>query len=459
MVRLSQVVFDSGAPDEKSVVRVSWSEFCSHCIRFAISDETQLRVSKAFFSPKIPTPDKLARSQKVEISLKSKGSTQLDSLQETSRFSRDLSQLNPKADDYAVKLCDLLMVSAMEAGASDLHLDSVQAGLQVRFRTGGQLTDIAVVPHGQVSSVMARFKSMAGLLSYRTDVPQEGRIDIVNSKTGTDARVCTLPTLHGERLVIRFSIAQSHGWQLEDLGLPGQALARIQDAVASASGVAIVCGPAGSGKTTTAYAMMQRLAQANLHQRRCCVSLEDPIEQAIEGVAQSQIQPSVGYTWSAGLKAMLRQDPEVMLIGEIRDDETAHVVFQAAMTGQLAISTMHARSVADAVTRLMDMRLPKHQLCSSLTLMMAQRLLQRRLPIDRDRLPIDRDRLLLAEVLPNITGELREAIVRDLGSSRIHEVAVGMGMESLTEQAVLVLRDGSIDEGTFRRHFEWHHHE
>jgi len=352
--------------------------------------------------------------------------------------------LNPKSDDYAIKLTDRLLRVAFENGASDLHLDTTADGLTIRMRSKGVLSLVAVVPFGQTSQVIARLKSLSGLLSYRSDVPQEGRMSLSSGRS--DARVCTLPTLHGERLVIRFSISQNLGWQLGDLGLAASVLSRIAKSLDCSSGVILVCGPAGSGKTTTAYAMMQRLAQADASVRRCLVSLEDPIEQAVDGISQSQIQPNLGYTWSAGLKAILRQDPEVMLIGEIRDAETAKVVFQAAATGQLVVSTMHARSVADAVARLIDMDVPKHQVLSSLLLLIAQRLVS-------SNASSDRDRVLLTEELPKIEFELREAIQNEGDAERIELAAKLQGMQTMREQATARFEKGEMDAVSFHRHF------
>ena len=356
------------------------------------------------------------------------------------------SDLNPKSDDFAAKITDRLLQTANENAASDLHLDSLAEGLIIRMRAKGLLSTLANVPYGQTSQVIARIKSLAGMLTYRTDVPQEGRLSLAS---GADARVCTLPTLHGERLAIRFSVSQTQQWQLEDLGLPTGILDRLKLSLDSASGVVLVCGPAGSGKTTTAYAILQKLVNADSTIRRCLVSLEDPIEQVIDGVSQSQIQPNVGFDWASGLKAILRQDPEVMLIGEIRDAETARVVFQAAATGQLVVSTMHARSVADAVARLIDMDVPKHQILSALLLLIAQRLVRTNANSSSDR-----DRILLVEELPQLESQLREAILSEGGAERIEAAAIAQGMRPLREIAMESLERGELDEIAFRRHFQ-----
>ncbi len=356
-----------------------------------------------------------------------------------------LHDLNPKSDDYAAKIVDRLFKTAIENGASDLHLDSLANGLIVRMRAKGSLTPLATIPYGQNSQVIARIKSLAGLLTYRTDIPQEGRIGLAS---GADARVGTLPTLQGERLVVRFSVSQTQNWQLEDLGLPCEVLQRLEQSLDAPSGVVLICGPAGSGKTTTAYAALQKLAQADATLRRCLVSLEDPIEQVIDGVSQSQIQPNVGYDWVAGLKAILRQDPEVMLIGEIRDAETAKVVFQAATTGQLVVSTMHARSVADAVARLIAMEVPKHQILSALLFLSTQRLVR-----TNARLSCERDCILLVEEIPKLDLRLRDAILAEQGADSIETAAVSCGMRTLRELALEAVERGEMDNIAFRRHF------
>lgn len=355
-----------------------------------------------------------------------------------------ISDLNPKSDDYGIRVTDRLLAIAAEQNASDLHLDSLADGFIVRIRTKGKLSLLAEIPVGQNSQVIARIKSLAGLLTYRCDVPQEGRIALTS---GSDARVCTIPTLYGERLVVRFSVSQTEQWQLEDLGLPTDVLERLLQSLDAATGVVLITGPAGSGKTTTAYAALQRLAQAAAADRRCLISLEDPIEQVIGGVAQSQIQPSVGFDWSSGLKAILRQDPEVMLIGEIRDAATAKIVFQAATTGQLVVSTMHARSAADAVGRLLDMDIPKHQILASLLLLLTQRLIS-------STAGSGRDRILLVEQLPKLQSELRDAILSDEGAEQIERTAISLGMKTMRTMARESLERGEIDDNSFRRQFQ-----
>jgi general secretion pathway protein E len=373
-----------------------------------------------------------------------------------------MNDLDAKSDDFASKMSDRLIRHAIQAQASDLHLDTQPDRLIVNIRIKGLLSTLTVIPLGQTSQVIARFKALAGLLTYRTDMPQEGRIALPNR---TDARVCSMPTMHGERLAIRFSVSQVHQWHLNELGLGPSLILRIANAIEAPSGVIIVCGPAGAGKTTSAYAMMYSLAQAKTEMRRCLVSLEDPIEQVVDGVSQSQVNAHVGYDWKLGLKTILRQDPEVMLIGEIRDAETAKIVFEAASTGQLVVTTMHARTACDAIVRLKDMAVPVHQMLASLRLLISQRLLRSNHHPNQSHAtepglnggPIrerhSRERLLIAEMLPVLDGALCEAIQSTAGPLILEQLAVSSGMLPLRQQAEERLQSNQIDSDTFYRHF------
>ncbi|MEZ6133341.1 MAG: ATPase, T2SS/T4P/T4SS family [Pirellulaceae bacterium] len=332
----------------------------------------------------------------------------------------NFDDLDPRQDLYATRVVERLLQAAIEVDASDIHIEKSQADVQFRVRVDGVLIHWSRCPDGQSSSILGRVKALARLVTYRHDIPQEGRIFLAEQQL--EARVGTLPTLHGERAVIRLSNRRAVDWLPNQLGLGGKALERLLQTLASTSGVLLITGPAGAGKTTTAYACMRHLASGSA--LRSLVSLEDPIESELPGVSQSQINPSVGYTWADGLKALLRQDPEVMLVGEIRDPETATVVFQAAMTGQLVIATMHARSAGDAVRRLLDMHVPVHHIRSALDYLLCQRLV--RTPMDAAE---DAPRRVLAtELLPEIEGELAESIAAGASTLEILRAARACGM-------------------------------
>ncbi|MFO0939925.1 MAG: ATPase, T2SS/T4P/T4SS family [Pirellulales bacterium] len=341
----------------------------------------------------------------------------------------DFGSLNPASDSYATVVLDRLMAAAGQVGASDVHIEQSSGRIILRWRVQGQLVELARIPDGKVAQVLSRIKALARMVSYRSDVPQEGRMTLTTSRGTLEARVGTIPLVHGERAVIRLAGKQAADWLPEDLGLTPKALSRLRRVLQQSSGVILISGPAGSGKTTTAYACLRHLLSSH-GPLRSLVSLEDPVESELYGVAQSQISITTGYSWSDGLKAVLRQDPEVLLVGEIRDDETARVVFQAAMTGQLVISTMHARTTADALRRLVDMQVPVHHIRSALDFLICQKLIitdqvdstansSPRTGDDKPRF----GRKLQIEILPPIEGELSQALINNVGSREIELIA------------------------------------
>lgn len=340
----------------------------------------------------------------------------------------NFSDLDPRSDAYATQVVDRLLSAAIELGASDIHVERERQSIRFRWRVEGLLSDVGGCPDGINTQVIARIKALARLITYRYDIPQEGRL--VLSASQLEARVGTLPTIHGERAVIRLAHHRARQWLPEMLGMPTEVVAQYQRALNASSGVVLITGTAGSGKTTTAYAGMRYLLQQT-HRTRSLVSLEDPIESEIAGVAQSQINPTVGYSWTEGLRALLRQDPEVMMVGEIRDAETAGVVFQSAMTGQLVISTMHARSAGDAVRRLLDLQVPVHHLRCALDFLLCQRLVVVATSPDAgDDASAPVTRVPQTELLPSIEGPLAAAIQSDSSSSDIERAAKGMGMQT-----------------------------
>lgn len=383
--------------------------------------------------------------------------------------------LSPNDDNYASQVVDRILNSAIAAGASDVHLTQQQGSILLRWRVHGKLIDLGHVSDGSSTNILGRIKALAHLVTYRSDAPQEGRL-VLNSpdaKQNVEARVGTIPTLHGERAVVRLSLSHSENLLPEQLGLPEMASQKLESACATASGVILIVGPAGSGKTTTAYSALRQICQAK--KLRSVVSLEDPVECELANVAQSQVNPEAGYDWFSGLKALLRQDPEVMLVGEIRDAETAAVVFQAAMTGQLVISTMHARSCADGLRRLLDMNVPSQHLTCALNFLVCQRLLPEVCKCQRIASPSLHDppssseqqravdvvssaegvcstcsgtgtsgRKLLAELLPTIESDLARSLVADASAGEIHRVAESLGMQSLSKLADEQVKNGRV---------------
>jgi general secretion pathway protein E len=367
----------------------------------------------------------------------------------------------------AVEIVDALLIAAQAARASDVHLVPDGISLQVLWRLDGVLQPVTQIGKPLASNVVSRLKVLAELLTYRTEVPQEGRLrsvpalrgetDNVASETSIDAdvemRLSTFPTMHGEKAVVRMFVGSGAFRRLDDLGLPTEVRGSIGELLLESGGVFVVCGPAGSGKTTTIYACLREVADKSDRQRSL-VSLEDPIEAALEGVAQSQVNPSAGFDYATGLKSLMRQDPEVILVGEIRDRETAETVFQAALTGHLVLTTFHAGSAAEGICRLSDMGIEPYLLRSGLQAILSQRLLRRlcecstestnetdrlglnvascRVPVgcERCRGTGYRGRLLLAEFLRNEATELGKAILSRTDVDELEQLAVQAGMKT-----------------------------
>ena len=292
----------------------------------------------------------------------------------SSRFTTALQGLSPRSEDYVPDIVRLILTEARAGRASDVHLVPSESALVMQWRVDGVLHSIAGFDRDLSPRIIARLKVTCGLLTYRTDVPQEGRV--AREHSATEVRVTTFPTLHGEKAAIRLFAENDQLQRLGQLGLPPEVLATLRRNLEATAGVILLTGPSGSGKTTTAYACLRDIV-ADSKGSRCIMTLEDPIEVAVEGATQSQVRPSAGFDLATGLRSLMRQDPDVILVGEIRDPQTAEAAFQAALTGHLVLTTFHAGSTAEAMTRLLDMEIEPYLLRSGLRSVICQRLLRR----------------------------------------------------------------------------------
>jgi type II secretory ATPase GspE/PulE/Tfp pilus assembly ATPase PilB-like protein len=372
-----------------------------------------------------------------------------------------------------VQFVERLLNSACRMGVSDIHLQPLSSGLEVRWRIDGVLDELGVFPIGAEANVIARLKILAGLLTYRVDVPQEGRIS--GSDQPVEMRISTFPTLFGERAVVRLFAGEGQFRRLDDLGLPSEIATRLPQLLMETSGAILVCGPAGSGKTTTAYSCLREVV-AQSGGGRSIVTLEDPIETAIPGAAQSQINPGAGFDFAVGLRSLMRQDPEVILVGEIRDPTTAATAFQAALTGQLVLSTFHAGSATGAIGRLADMGIEPYILRSGVLAIVCQRLVRRlcacKRPIDDAAallgLPASRawtaagcsacngtgyrGRTVLAELFTAVDKtELARAILSKSDAADLERLAVAGGMVTRWERAIVAIETGTTSPAEIRR--------
>jgi general secretion pathway protein E len=283
---------------------------------------------------------------------------------------------------------DYTVFQAIAAGASDIHFDPKRDGIALRYRIQGTMTDVCTIPRPLAHPIVNRLKVIANLVIFREALPQDGRFGADSKYPGSvhrelersglaraDFRIAFMPTLHGERIVIRILGGGDGLLDLAELGMDEQDLRVMGRLLAQPQGMIILTGPTGSGKTTTIYAAL-RAIQAQRQAVRSIATLEDPIEVDLEGINQSQVDEERGFTFDKGLRAVLRQDPDVILVGEIRDQETARIAMQAGMTGHLLITTVHAGSSAAAFSRLLEMGVAPYSLNAAVTAVIAQRLVR-----------------------------------------------------------------------------------
>ena len=324
----------------------------------------------------------------------------LDALADDIPASADL--LEAQDDAPVIRLINGLIAEAARSGASDVHIEPFESALVVRMRVDGVMREALRLPARIAPLLVSRVKVMARLDIAEKRVPQDGRIGLTMGSKALDVRVSTLPARGGERVVMRILDKDQGGLPLADLGMQPDVLDALQRALRVPNGIIVVTGPTGAGKTTTLYAALATLNDG----RRNILTVEDPIEYAIDGVGQTQVNARVGMTFAAGLRAILRQDPDVVMVGEVRDPETAQIAVQASLTGHLVLSTVHTNDAPGAVTRLRDMGIEPFLLASTLRLVLAQRLLRRlcrhcRQPVQADAATA---RLLAAEGQPDATG-------------------------------------------------------
>lgn len=295
----------------------------------------------------------------------------LDSLVEEIPTTADL--LESQGDAPVIRLINGLIAEAARLGASDVHIESFESALRVRFRVDGVMREAVSLPARIAPLLVSRVKVMARLDIAERRVPQDGRVSLAMGAKALDVRVSTLPTRGGERVVLRILDKEQGTLSLEQLGMSAPTLASLRKALQVPNGVILVTGPTGSGKTTTLYSALTALNDGE----RNILTVEDPVEYAVEGVGQTQVNARVGMSFAAGLRAILRQDPDIVMVGEIRDAETAQIAVQASLTGHLVLSTVHTNDAAGAITRLRDVGIERFLLASSLRLVMAQRLLRK----------------------------------------------------------------------------------
>ena len=297
----------------------------------------------------------------------------LDLMQVAGQLQDSEDLLDNQDDAPIIRLLNALFTQAIKQKASDIHIETYENRVLVRNRVDGVLQEILEIQRGIAPLVISRVKVMAKLDIAEKRIPQDGRIALRIGGHNIDVRVSTLPSNHGERIVLRILDQQAAQLNLGLLGMPSDALEIIRQMIAQPHGILLVTGPTGSGKTTSLYAMLTDLNQVS----RNILTIEDPIEYDLPGIGQTQVNPKVQMTFAKGLRAILRQDPDVVMIGEIRDLETAEIAVQASLTGHLVLSTLHTNSALGALTRLHDMGVESFLLSSSIVGLIAQRLVRK----------------------------------------------------------------------------------
>jgi type IV pilus assembly protein PilB len=399
----------------------------------------------------------------------------------------DEEQSTISEDAPVIKMVFVILRHALEAKASDIHIEPRRDKLDVRFRLNGVLKSSLTLPLKVHLSVVARIKIMSGLKIDESRVPQDGRFSTKIDGANIDFRVATFPTLFGEKVELRILDPSTGSRTFDDLGLSGRNLEVIKDAIKKPYGLILFTGPTGSGKTTTQYAILRILNDEKVN----IVTIEDPIEYSIDGINQSQIKPDIGYTFASGLRQILRQDPNIIMVGEIRDEETADLVMNAALTGHIVLSTLHTNSSIGVVARLIDMKVRPFLIPSTLRVVIAQRLVRTLCPHCKikikpeekiakfitekvDNMPLSErekikipdpfyiyatkgceecsftgysDRTALFEVL-SINDEISELILKDPSELAIFKAAQKQGMITMEQDGILKVLEGetSIDE-------------
>jgi len=318
-----------------------------------------------------------------------------------SEISETADLLDETSDAPIIKLVNLLVSGAIKDRASDIHVEPYSSSLKIRYRIDGILYDILSLPRRIQSPLTSRLKIMAKLNIAEKRLPQDGRIELKIADRLVDVRVSVLPTAFGERVVLRLLDKSSSILLLSDLGMHDERIKLLEKLIKSPYGIILVTGPTGSGKTTTLYAALSTINRPEIN----IITIEDPIEYQIDGVGQIQVNPKIDLTFAAGLRSIVRQDPDVILIGEIRDRETAEIAIQSSLTGHLVFSTLHTNDAASSITRLIDMGIEPFLVTSSIVAIIAQRLVRVLCPHCKEVYTPDE------ETLVNL--DLNQSVLRD----------------------------------------------
>jgi type IV pilus assembly protein PilB len=380
------------------------------------------------------------------------------------------TELETSEDAPVINIVNSLISQAIKTGASDIHLEPQETGMRVRFRVDGILRETTSFPKHTQGAIISRVKIISSMDIAEKRVPQDGRIQIQESGRAVDIRVSSLPTIYGEKIVMRILDQKASILAIDSLGFSEQNLRKFRKMYKHTYGMILVTGPTGSGKTTTLYSMLNELNSPTQN----IITVEDPVEYRLSGINQVQVSNKAGMTFATGLRSILRQDPNIIMVGEIRDRETAEIAIRAALTGHLVLSTLHTNEAAGAVTRLVDMGIEPFLVASAVIGSVAQRLLRKICPECRQpyvpfpdspdclALPQNfefctalyqgtgcihcgntgyRGRLAVHEVMP-MSPEMRELVVKRASTGALTDLAVAEGMQTIQQDAMNKVQEG-----------------
>lgn len=407
----------------------------------------------------------------LEVLLKEFGDEDVEIVDETQEEEVSVTALQAQVEEApVVKLINGILTSAVQKGASDIHIEPYEKELRIRFRVDGSLREIMRPPLKMKPALISRVKILADLNIAERRIPQDGRIKLRMGKRVIDFRVSTLPGLFGEKIVLRILDKANLQLDLEKFGMEPKAQASFLEAIRNPYGMCLVTGPTGSGKTTTLYSALMKINTEEVN----IMTAEDPVEYNLRGVNQVQVRPDIGLTFAAALRAFLRQDPNIILVGEIRDLETAGIAIKAALTGHLVLSTLHTNDAASTITRMLDIGVEPFNVASAVNLVTAQRLVRRICTGCKSEKVYDGDILQASHIPPEVMkkmkffyGEgcpacdgtgykgrqglyevmpishtLRQMIMAGKGADELKATAISEGMLTLRQDGLLKVRRG-----------------
>lgn len=445
---------------------------------YLISEDSLAYALKLY--EKLPTPKEIIYGYRIEEEDLTKYEKEISNFEDLQKKITEVSTTD---------IITLIFGAALKIGTSDVHVEAEEEDVKVRFRIDGRLRDAATLPKTAWKQMIGRLKLLAGVKINIEDVPQDGRITIYLTNEKIDIRVSFLPTAFGESVVMRILRPKAIALEFDSLGIRGKALERLMQEIEKPNGMIITTGPTGSGKTTTLYAILKKLNSPT----EKIITLEDPIEYKLQGINQSQVDHAKGYDFAKGLRSILRQDPDIVMVGEIRDVETAEIAIQAALTGHLVVSTIHTNSAAGAIPRFMSMGVKPFLLAPALNAVIGQRLVRRlkketAIPAKLSAAKLKQVKEILSSISPasgekldlnkltfyepdpkqvtpnddgykgrvgiyeifTMTPEIEELILsdKDVSEYKIQEVAIKNGMITMAQDGLLKALDGltSVDE-------------